>query len=215
MPTQPDEVARLRDELDHARTSLTEARDAQRALAAELGTLHALLRAGEASDSHHTHNELYTYRLAYHAHAAAGWHAAGIPVVKSLRHADGQECFGGGWFIVVAALPTGQVSNHYRLTHWDLFAVPEVHTPPPYDGHTPDVAADRLLAALAHPTTATAPTPDPDIPGLLELLAHDLDDMRSRGGHVGTTVVRRVQAITALTREHPPAAPPGATSRRT
>lgn len=34
-------------------------------------------------------------------------------VHKSYRHADGELCFGGGWFIVMANLPTGQVSNHY------------------------------------------------------------------------------------------------------
>lgn len=44
-------------------------------------------------------------------------------VHKSYRH--GELCFGGGWFIVVANLPTGQVSNHYRAEEWNLFNVPE------------------------------------------------------------------------------------------
>lgn len=37
----------------------------------------------ETSDGHHTFAELYEYRMLYNAHAAQGWLAAGIPVVKS------------------------------------------------------------------------------------------------------------------------------------
>ena len=106
--------------------------------------------SGEASDGYHTHNELYRYRMLYNAHAARGWVAQGAPVVKSWRHADGELCFGGGWFIVTATLPTGQVSNHYEEKHWDLFDVPEVVLPPEWDGHTPEDAADRLEAALGY-----------------------------------------------------------------
>lgn len=98
-------------------------------------------------DVYHTMAELYDYRMLYHAHAARGWLASGYPVVKSWRQSDGELCFGGGWFIVVAELPAGQVSNHYKAEHWDLFAVPE-GTPPLYDGHTPEVAADRLRRSL-------------------------------------------------------------------
>jgi hypothetical protein len=114
----------------------------------EYDSLLELIRAGEASDGYHTHNELYEHRMLYNAHAAAGWLAAGVPVVKSWRHSDGEPCFGGGWFVVTATLPTGQVSNHYPAPCWDLFAVPEVERPPAYDGHTPAVAAGRLRAAL-------------------------------------------------------------------
>lgn len=115
-----------------------------------LEDLLVLLASGEASDGHHTHRELYDYRMLYNAHAAAGWVSAGIPVVKSWAHADGELCFGGGWFVVVATLPTGQVGNHYRAVHWDLFAgVPEVDMAPAWDGHTPSMGADRLRAALA------------------------------------------------------------------
>ena len=103
---------------------------------------------GEISDGYHTFSELYEYRMLYNAHAAQGWHEAGIPVVKSWRHADGDLCFGGGWFIVTATLPTGQVSNHYAADDWDLFWVPEVECAPVWDGHTPAEAADRLRTTL-------------------------------------------------------------------
>lgn len=117
----------------------------------EIERLRAELTAGDASDGYHTHNELYRYRMLYNAHAARGWVDQGIPVVKSWRHADGELCFGGGWFIVTATLPTGQVSNHYEAKHWGLFDVPEVVHPPVWDGHTPEDAADRLEAALNPP----------------------------------------------------------------
>ena len=120
-------------------------------LTAERDALAAQVARGDASDGYHTHNELYEYRMLYNAHAARGWLAAGIPVVKSWTHSDGEPCFGGGWFVVAATLPTGQVSNHYRAEYWDLFDAPE-DAPPEYDGHTPADAADRLRAALAEPT---------------------------------------------------------------
>lgn len=120
-------------------------------LAARLAEAEAALSAGEASDGYHTHRELYEYRMLYNAHAAHGWLAAGVPVVKSWHHSDGEPCFGGGWFVVVATLPTGQVSNHYEAEFWDLFNVPEVSLPPDYDGHTPQDAADRLRRALDGP----------------------------------------------------------------
>lgn len=101
-------------------------------------------------DEHHTLDELYEYRMLYNAHAANQWARNDTyPVVKSWRHSDGELCFGGGWFIVVATLPGGQAANHYAAEHWDVFAVPEVGLPPEYDGHTPRDAADRLRAALA------------------------------------------------------------------
>lgn len=57
---------------------------------------------------------------------------------------DGELCFGGGWFIVMANLPTGQVSNHYRAEEWNLFNVPERWKADEWDGHTPVEAANRL-----------------------------------------------------------------------
>lgn len=108
----------------------------------------AKAEALEEGDGYHTHEELYEYRMLYNAHAARGWLSAGVPVVKSWRHSDGELCFGGGWFVVYADLPAGQVSNHYRAEHWDLFDVPAVELPPEYDGHTPAEAANRLRAHL-------------------------------------------------------------------
>lgn len=101
------------------------------------------------SDGYHTFAELYRYRLLYNAALFNEWSRLGeFHVHKSWRHSDGEPCFGGGWFIVVAMLPTGQISNHYKAEHWDLFQVAEAVTPAEYDGHTPADVADRLEAFL-------------------------------------------------------------------
>lgn len=109
-------------------------------------------------DEYHSLEELYEYRLLYNAHAANGWHQQGIPVVKSWRHSDGEPCFGGGWFIVTAQLPTGQVSNHYPAKDWDLFQIPFAERPPAWDGHTPQDAADRLRKSLLEGDDTTSPS---------------------------------------------------------
>lgn len=97
---------------------------------------------GEVSDGYHTFNELYHYRMLYNA---AFFNLLPKNMVhKSKRHHTGEECFGGGWFIVMANLPTGQVSNHYELKDWDLFQVPEKEIADEWDGHTPQEAAERL-----------------------------------------------------------------------
>ena len=97
---------------------------------------------GEISDGYHTFNELYYYRMLYNAAffnmLPKEW------VHKSKKHNDGEECFGGGWFIVMANLPTGQISNHYEIKDWDLFQIPEKEIADKWDGHTPQEAANRL-----------------------------------------------------------------------
>lgn len=101
---------------------------------------------GEVSDGYHTFNELYRYRMLYNAAFFNLLARNGqVEVCKSRRHSDGEKCFGSDdWFVVMAMLPTGQVSNHYESKYWDLFDVPERETAFRYDGHTPNEAADRL-----------------------------------------------------------------------
>ncbi len=100
------------------------------------------LDKGEISDGYHTFNELYYYRMLYNAAffnlLPKEW------VHKSRKHHTGEECFGGGWFIVMAELPTGQISNHYEMKDWDLFDIPEKDVANEWDGHTPQEAAERL-----------------------------------------------------------------------
>lgn len=97
---------------------------------------------GEISDGFHTFNELYYYRMLYNA--AFFNRLPKEKVHKSKRHHTGEECFGGWGFIVMAELPTGQISNHYEMKWWDLFNIPEKEIADEWDGHTPKEAAERL-----------------------------------------------------------------------
>lgn len=97
---------------------------------------------GEISDGYHTFNELCYYCMLYNA---AFFNSLPKELVhKSKKHHDGEECFGGGWFVVMANLPTGQISNHYELKDWELFQIPEKEVADEWDGHTPKEAAERI-----------------------------------------------------------------------
>jgi len=105
---------------------------------------------GDTSDGFHTFNELYEFRMLYNAHLFNEWdkHKT-YPVLKSKRHADGQLCFGCGWFIVMAQLPSGQISNHYENKYWNLFDITTFDVPLwEFDGHTAQDVAKRLKAEL-------------------------------------------------------------------
>lgn len=101
---------------------------------------------GEFSDGFHTFNELYAYRMAYNSLLFNEWFKAKkYDVHWSKKHSDGQPCFGGGWFVVVAQTPKGQITNHYELKDLQWFAaIEERETAAEYDGHTPQEAFDRL-----------------------------------------------------------------------
>lgn len=108
---------------------------------------------GDTSDGYHTFNELYEFRMLYNAALFNEWAkqkddiypgSAKHRVHKSWKHADGEDCFGGGWFIVMAELPTGQISNHYEAKDWDLFQIPEYPKAATFDGHTSADVATRL-----------------------------------------------------------------------
>jgi hypothetical protein len=103
---------------------------------------------GNYSDGYHTFNELYEFRKMFNAALFNEWHKQNLfQVHKSIRHNDGEYCFGGGWFIVVAVLPTGQISNHYELKDWDLFKIPAKDRAMfKFDGHTPQDVLCRLQA---------------------------------------------------------------------
>ena len=105
------------------------------------------------SDGYHTFKELYEFRKAYNVALFNEWGATGkYHTHKSWRHNNGEMCFGGGWFIVVAVLPQGQISNHYEAKDWNLFAIPEVEKALfEFDGHTGADVVERLKLYTAPP----------------------------------------------------------------
>ena len=97
-----------------------------------------------------TNQELYDFRLVLNALLFNEWAETGkYEVYKSKRHYDGELCFDGDWFIVVAILPFGQVTNHYHIKHWDYF---KIQTYPKmkdeFDGHTSSKVLLRYRALL-------------------------------------------------------------------
>lgn len=114
---------------------------------------------GKLSDGYHTFDELYEFRKMYNAALFNEWATDGFTdkyagtwvdrpkynVHKSWKHYDGELCFGGGWFIVSAMLPTGLISNHYKEEDWSLFKVSEVEKALfPFDGHNGSDVLERL-----------------------------------------------------------------------
>lgn len=106
--------------------------------------------AKDVTDGYHTFAELYEFRKMYNALLFNEWALQGLNNVhKSLKHFDGEDCFGGGWFIVMAELPTGQISNHYKVEDWDLFDVPSTEKALiQYDGHTAKDVLQRMKSYI-------------------------------------------------------------------
>lgn len=98
------------------------------------------------SDGYHTFEELYEYRLYYNAMLFNEFAKQNLyDVHKSKKHSDGNIPFGNDdYFIVVAELPTGQITNHYRMKYWDLFQIPEKEKANEYDFHSPKDVIDRI-----------------------------------------------------------------------
>ena len=99
---------------------------------------------GDFSDGYHTFNDLYKQRLIlsvalFNSYKELAW--------KSHKHADGEPCFGGGWFIVGIETPDGPYTYHYEDEYWDMFQCKELEMAKEWDGHT-DKDVDRLLSLL-------------------------------------------------------------------
>lgn len=122
----------------------------------DTGTIRALLNqtlrnlpggASEITDGYHTFGELYDHRRALTAVLATAAGSMGDAWRSKAHHPDGDPMF-EGYFIVGIQLPTGTVTYHYKLSHWDDFAnVPELEHAPAWDGHTPADTVTRLLEA--------------------------------------------------------------------
>jgi hypothetical protein len=105
------------------------------------------------SDGYHTFGELYDHRRALMAalmncNREISWRS-------QYHHPDDQPMF-DGYFIVGMDLPTGQISYHYKLSHWDdFYGITTYANAPKYDGHTPQSTVQRLLdwAGMSDPSS--------------------------------------------------------------
>lgn len=96
----------------------------------------------DLSDGFHTFRQLYYQRMVLFAtivkqNKDKAW--------KSLRHEDGELCFGGGWFIVGIDTPEGSYTYHYEDNYYSLFDCEELERSKHWDGHT-EKDVTRLLA---------------------------------------------------------------------
>lgn len=95
---------------------------------------------GDLSDGYHTFNELYHHRailfsVICNSMPDKAW--------KSKLHDTG-DMF-DGMFIVGIETPEGQATYHYDIEpYWDMFNVKELEKAPKWDGHTPQVAIERI-----------------------------------------------------------------------
>lgn len=96
----------------------------------------------DLSDGYHTFRQLYYQRMMLFAalvrqNRDRAW--------KSLRHSDGELCFGGGWFIVGIDTVEGSYTYHYEDTYFSLFDCIELERGKKWDGHT-EKDVTRLLS---------------------------------------------------------------------
>lgn len=96
----------------------------------------------DVSDGFHTFRQLYYQRMLLFAELVKifkdkAW--------KSLRHEDGELCFGGGWFVVGIDTPDGSYTYHYEDKYFDLFDCKILDCAKHWDGHT-EKDVTRLLS---------------------------------------------------------------------
>ena len=102
----------------------------------------------DVSDGFHTFRQLYYQRMMLFAaivkqNKDKAW--------KSLRHEDGELCFGGGWFIVGVDTPEGSFTYHYEDNYFSLFDCEELERGKYWDGHTEKDVTRLLSLSLPQP----------------------------------------------------------------
>lgn len=109
----------------------------------EMGQHMMKSEVGEISDGYHTFNELYHHRAILFASLCntfpdKAW--------KSKQHDDPNQPMYDGMFICGITTPEGEATYHYDINpYWDMFHVKELDRAPAFDGHTPQMAIDRLM----------------------------------------------------------------------
>lgn len=115
----------------------------------------------DLSDGFHTFRQLYYQRMMLFAtivkqNKDRAW--------KSLRHEDGELCFGGGWFIVGIDTPEGSYTYHYEDNFYSLFDCAELEREKHWDGHTEKDVTRLLSLPSAQPERKTGKWIDAERP---------------------------------------------------
>ena len=107
--------------------------------------------SGSTSDGYHTFDELYHHRTILFAslvnlvtdiNPKLTW--------KSWKHEDGTMY--DGMFIAGLITQEGQVTYHCESIYWDMFLCDEIPNSLKWDGHTPQIAVNRLQNQFTYPT---------------------------------------------------------------
>lgn len=115
----------------------------------------------DLSDGFHTFRQLYYQRMMLFAtivrqNKDKAW--------KSLRHEDGELCFGGGWFIVGVDTPEGSYTYHYEDSYFGFFDCEELERGKHWDGHTEKDVTRLLSLPVIEPERKTGKWIDAVIP---------------------------------------------------
>jgi hypothetical protein len=107
----------------------------------QLRELNMSVKKSETTDGYHTFGELYRHRAVLFSvicnqNKNLAW--------KSKLHSDGTMY--DGMFIVGINTPEGVATYHCDVgPFWEYFDVEELPAAPVWDGHTPEIALERLL----------------------------------------------------------------------
>lgn len=96
----------------------------------------------DLSDGFHTFNQLYYQRMVLFSILVKQFKDKSW---KSYKHEDGEECFGGDYFIVGIDTPEGPYTYHYKTEYWDWFDCEELPVSKHWDGHIEEDVT-RLLS---------------------------------------------------------------------
>jgi hypothetical protein len=102
------------------------------------------IRTDEITDGFHTFGELYDHRRALTAALVA---TGKFPAWRSMRHHPEDSPIFEGYFILGIELPTGTITYHYKLQHWNEFyaRTDDLDHAPKWDGATPADTVTRCL----------------------------------------------------------------------
>lgn len=130
---------------------------------------------GDLSDGFHTFNSLYYQRMILFATLVKTYKDRSW---KSLRHEDGELCFGGGWFIVGIDTPEGSYTYHYEAKHFDLFDCDILDYSKHWDGHTEKDVTRLLSLTSAEPLSRCVAKIEINKEDIEELVAEKVEEIK-------------------------------------